>query len=86
MVNVDGEPGEIVAGLKAQVSPAGAEQLSEIELLNPPTALALIVSMAELPGVTVRLCAERLKEKFGLVTVAAGATLANTGVVPPAVK
>ena len=58
-------PGEIVEGLKAQVRPAAAEQLSEICPLNPPTALALIMRLAEPPGVTVALWAERLREKSG---------------------
>ena len=82
-VEVALDPGVIVEGLKAQVSPATEEQLSEIGLSNPPTAAALIVRFAELPGVMDALCAERLREKFWLVTPAAGATLANTLVVLP---
>ena len=87
MVKVDGEPGEIVAGLKAQVRPADEEQLSEIGLSNPPTAAALITRFAEPPGATVALCVERLREKFWLPTEADGTRLANTLVVlPPAGK
>ena len=76
-------PGVIVAGLKPQVRPATEEQLSEIGLLNPPTAAALIVRFAEPPGVTDTLLAERLKEKFWPVAAAEGITLANTLVVLP---
>ncbi len=47
------DPGEIVEGLKEQVKPVGAEQVSEIWLLNPPTALALIISVVEPPVTTV---------------------------------
>ena len=79
------EPGEIVEGLKAQVRPAAAEQLSEICPLNPPTALALTITLAEPPGVTVALCAERFREKFGPPAAAAGTRLANTLVVLPPV-
>ena len=90
MVNVEDdalEPGEIVEGLKAQVRPAAAEQLSEICPLNPPTALALTIILAEPPGEIVAPCAERFKEKFGVPTAAAGTRLANTLVVlPPAGK
>ena len=64
-------PGEIVVGLKAQVRPAGAEQLREICPLNPPTDAALILRLAEPPCVTVALCAERLSEKSGAPTAAA---------------
>jgi len=77
------EPGEIVVGLKAQLKPAGAEQESAIWPLNPPTALALIIRLAEPPDATVTLWAERLREKPGLPTAAAGTTLANTAVVLP---
>ena len=49
------DPGEIVVGLKAQLGPAGAERLSEIWLLKPPTALALIIRLAEPLGPTVTL-------------------------------
>lgn len=81
------DPGEIVEGLKAQVRPAAAEQLSEIWPLNPPTALAMTVRLAEPPGATVALWAERFREKFGAPTAAAGTRLANTLVVlPPAGK
>src|SRR3984893_19261581 len=81
------DPGEIVAGLKTQVTPAGAAQESVIWPLNPPTALAPIIRFAEPPGMTVTLGAERLKEKPGLPTAAAGTRLANTLVVlPPAGK
>lgn len=88
MVNVeDGvlDPGEIVEGLREQVKPAGAAQESAIAPLNPPTALALTVRLAEPPGGTVALCAERLREKSGLLTAAAGTRLANTLVVVPPV-
>ena len=81
------DPGEMVVGLKPHVSPAGAEQESEIWPLNPPTALALTMRLAEPPDATVALWAERLREKSGLPTAAAGTTLANTLVVlPPAGK
>ena len=90
MVRVEDEaldPGEIVVGLKAQVTPAGAVQESVIWPLNPPAVLALIIRLAELPGATVALYAERFREKFGLLTAAAGTRLANTAVVlPPAGK
>jgi hypothetical protein len=87
-VEVDAlDPGEIVDGFRAQVKPAGAEQESEICPLNPPTALALTVTLAEPPGATVALGADRLKEKSGLPTAAAGTRLANTLVaLPPAGK
>ena len=85
-VDVVLDPGVIVEGLKAQVRPAVDEQLKEIRLLNPPTALALTVRMAELPAVTDRLEDERFREKFWPLTAVAGTRLANTGVVPPAVK
>ena len=89
MVNVAGvvDPGVMVVGLKAQVRPATEEQLSEIGLLNPPTAAALIMRLAEPPAVRATLCAERLREKFWPVAEAEGITLANTLVVlPPAGK
>ena len=90
MVNMEDDaldPGEIVEGLKAQVRPADAEQLSEICPLNPPTALALIVRLAEPPAGTVAFGAERFREKSGAPTPAAGTRLANTLVVlPPAGK
>jgi hypothetical protein len=54
--------------------------------LNPPTAAALIVRLAEPPGATVALWAERLREKFAVPTAAAGTRLANTLVALPAVK
>src|ERR1700691_792869 len=80
-------PGEIGVGLKAQVTAAGAAQESVIWPWNPPAALALIIRLAELPGATVALCAERFREKFGLPTATAGTRLANTAVVlPPAEK
>ena len=86
-VDVALDPGVIVVGLKAHVRPKTEEQLSEIGLLNPPTAAALIMRLAEPPGVTDTLWAERLKEKFWPVAAAAGITLANTLVVlPPAGK
>ena len=48
---------------------------------------ALTVTLAEPPGATVTLWSERLREKFWLVTAAAGTRLANTLVVlPPAGK
>ena len=77
------EPGEIVAGLKAQLRPAGAEQESEIRPLNPPTALALIMRLVEPPCATVAVFAERFSEKFGLPTAAAGTRLAKIPVVLP---
>ena len=81
------DPGEMVVGLKAQVRPAGAVQESEIWLLNPPTALALTIKLAEPPAATLALLAERFKEKFGLPTAVAGTRLAKTLVVlPPAGK
>ena len=51
-VDVALDPGVIVVGLKAHVRPETDEQLSEIGLLNPPTPAALIVRLAEPPGVT----------------------------------
>src|SRR5258708_32625907 len=89
MVNVDFafDPGVIVAGLKAQVRPATEEHVSEIGLLNPPTPAALTMRLAEPPGATARLWAERFREKFWLPTEADGTTLPNTLVVlPPAGK
>jgi hypothetical protein len=85
MVKVAGalDPGVIVEGLKAQVRPETEEQFNEIGLLNPPTPAALIMRLAEPPGVTDTLLAERLREKFWPVTAAAGITLANTLVVLP---
>ena len=86
MVKVDDDPldpEEIVVGLKAQVRPAGAAQESVICPLNPPTALAPIIRLAEPPGMTVTLGAERLREKPGLPTAAAGTRLAKTLVVLP---
>jgi hypothetical protein len=77
------DPGEIVERLREQVKPAGAEQPSEILLLNPPTALALIVRVVEPPAMTVALGAERFSEKSRPATTAAGTTLANTAVVLP---
>src|ERR1700687_1590108 len=90
MVKVDDdplEPGEIVVGLKAQVRPAGAAQVRAIWPLNPATALALIMRLAEPPGATGTFCVERLSEKSGLPTAVAGTRLAKTVVVlPPAGK
>lgn len=85
MVKVAGvlDPGVIVVGLKVQVRPETEEQLKEIGLLNPPTPAALIMRLAEPPGVTDTLCAERLREKFWPETAAAGTKLANTLVVLP---
>ena len=87
-VNVEDDaldPGEIVEGLRVQVKPLGAEQVREIWLLNPPTAAALTFKVVEPPAVTVALGAERLNEKLGPVTAAAGIRLANTLVVLPPV-
>src|SRR6266853_2867466 len=85
MVKVDValDPGVIVVGLKAQVSPEIEEQLSEIGLLNPPTPAELIMRFAEPPGVTDTLWVERLNEKFGPPTAPDGTRLANTLVVLP---
>ena len=81
------DPGEIRVGLRAQVRPLGAAQESEIWPLNPPTALALSVTLAEPPGATVALCADKLREKLGVPTAATGTTLAKTLVLlPPAGK
>src|SRR5579872_53144 len=77
------DPGEIVVGLNAQVTPAGAVQVSEISPLNPPTALALTIKVAEPPAATVALWAERFSEKLGLPAAVAGTRLANTAVVLP---
>jgi len=86
-VDVAVAPGVIVAGLKPQVRPATEEQLSEIGLSKPPTAAALIMTLAEPPGATVTLGVERLRVKFWPVTEAEGARLAKTLVVlPPAGK
>src|ERR1700739_3959024 len=49
------DPALIVEGLNAQVSPALVEQLRETGLLNPPTAAALTVTLAEPPGARVTL-------------------------------
>src|SRR5580704_1599889 len=76
------DPGEIVAGLKAQLRPAGAAQESVISPVNPPTALALTMRSAELPIATVAFWAERLKVKLAPVA-AAGARLAKTAVALP---
>jgi hypothetical protein len=49
----------------------------------------LTVTVAELPGVTVIVGVERLREKSALVTAAAGTRVANKPLVwlePPAVK
>jgi hypothetical protein len=55
--------------------------------LNPPTALALIIRVVELPAITVALEAEIFREKFGPLTAAAGITPAKTAVaLPPAGK
>lgn len=88
MVKVAGvlDPGVTVVGLKAQLTPATVEQLSEIGLSNPPTPAALIVRLTERPGGMDTLGADRLREKFWPATAAAGARLPNTGVVPPVVK
>jgi len=89
MVKVAGAlaPGVIVEGLKAQVRPEIVEQVSTIGLANPPTPEALIMRLAEPPGAMATLWAERLREKFSLLTEAAGTRLANTLVVlPPAGK
>ena len=86
-VDVALEPGVIVEGLKAQVRPEIEEQLREIGLSKPPTAAALIMTLAEPPCVTVTLWVERLREKFWLVTAADGMRLAKPLVVlPPAGK
>jgi hypothetical protein len=86
-VEVALDPGVIVVGLKEQVTPARVEQLSEIGLSKPPTAAALIVTLAVPPGATLTLWVERLREKFWPVTAAEEARLANTLVVlPPAGK
>lgn len=79
----DEVPGEMVVGLKEQVRPAGAWQVSEIWLLNPATAAALTDKVVEAPGATVALEAERLREKLGEVTALAGTRLAKTLVALP---
>src|SRR5580698_5007706 len=88
MVRVDDDsldPGEMVAGLNAQLRPAGAAQESVIAPVNPPTALALTMRSAMPPCATVAFWAERFKEKFALVA-AAGTRLAKTAVeLAPAV-
>ena len=89
MVRVEDEPlpGSIVEGLKVHVKPAGAVQVRVIGLSNPPAPAALTVTLAEPPGLTVALWAERLREKPGAPTAAAGTRLANTAVaLPPAGK
>jgi len=75
--------GAMVEGLKEQVKPEGAVQVNEIWPLNPPTAAALTVRLAELPGLTVALWAERFREKSAPVAAVAGIRLANTAVVLP---
>ena len=83
-VEVDAlDPGEIVDGLREQVKPPGAEQVSEICPLKPPTAPAVIVSFDVPPRVTVSLGAERVSEKSAPVAAAAGVMAANTAVVLP---
>jgi hypothetical protein len=76
------EPGVMVVGLSVQVRPLGAVQVSEICPVNPPTAVALIMTLVELPGATVALMDEALNEKSA-PTVAAGARLAKKAVVLP---
>lgn len=70
-------------GLKEQVTPAGVEQLGEIGLSKPPTAAALIVTLAVPSGATLTLWVERVREKFW--PAAEGVSLANTLVVLPLV-
>jgi hypothetical protein len=83
------DPGVIVLGDNVHVMPLPAEQLSEIGLLNPPTALALTDKVADFPDVTVAVCAERDNAKFALPTAVAGISEAKRPLVcvlPPAVK
>lgn len=84
------DPGVIEVGLNEQVTPAGGlVQESDMVLLKPPTALELIVKLADCPGETVALWADNAKEKSALVAMAAGRRVAKRPLVwlaPPAVK
>ena len=83
------EPGVMVAGDKEQVTPFGFEHDKEIGPLNPPTALARTVSVADWPGPMVALCDESASAKSAVVAADAGTSVANNPVVcelPPAVK
>ena len=82
-------PGEMVAGANVQVNPVAGEQESVIWPLKPPTAAEPTVSVAVPPAATVRVLAERLREKSAPVAAAAGTRAANNPLVwlaPPAVK
>ncbi len=63
------DPGVIVVGEKAQVTPAGGlVQLNEIMPLNPPLALALIEILVDCPRTTVAVSGERASVKSAIVT------------------
>lgn len=60
----------IEVGLKVAVTPVGSpEAASEMEELNPPAAVVVIVVFAELPWVTDRLVGEALNVKSGVAVV-----------------
>src|SRR5882724_2942353 len=84
MVRVEeGAPAVIVVGLNEQVMPAGATQLRLIGLLNPPTAAAPTMMLAEPPRVTVALWAEKFSVNPGPGAAAAVVMLAKALVALP---
>ena len=92
-VNVELEaldPGVMVIGENAQVTPAGGfVQLNAMALLNPPVALALTERVVDCPCVTVAVCVENDSAKSDPLAADAGTSVANKPLVcvaPPAVK
>ena len=83
------DPGVIVVGENAQVTPVGAVQLNEIAPLNPPLAVALTEMLVDCPWATVAISGETTNVKSPVVTALAGISVANNpllSVLPPAVK
>jgi len=81
------DPGAgIVVGLKLMVTPEGAPAAdNETEELKPPEPAVVIVTLLDLPGLTVSAVGDALMVKSGL---AADVTVSETGVVrvkPPPV-
>ena len=83
------DPGVIVVGEKAQVTPVGALQLKEMAPLNPPLAVALTDMLVDCPCATLALRGETTNVKSPVLTALAGTRVANKPlerVGPPAVK
>ena len=83
------DPGAIVVGEKAQVTPVGALQFKEMVPLNPPLGVALTDMLVDCPCATLAVSGDTTNVKSPVLTLPAGARVANKPldrVGPPAVK